>query len=330
MRLKLLDGMLPHPFGKLYAAEYFPPATKAKAETLVANLLKAYDEDIHQITWMSDTTRQKALEKLHTFTPHIGYPDHWRDFSGLVIKRNDLIGNVHRSSRFEWNYRLHRIDQPVDRNEWFMTPSTINAYYTQDFNAIFFPAAILQPPFFDPKADDAVNYGGIGAVIGHEISHGFDDQGSKYTGEGILQSWWTEKDRHSFEAITAKLGTQFNLFEPLPGLKVNGQLTMGENIGDLSGVSIALKAYQASLNGKKSPILDGFTGEQRFFLAFAQVWRSKLREPQLRRQVLSDPHSPAQYRVVGPLRNIDEWYTAFKVKPGDKMYLPPEARVKLW
>ncbi|MGZ5924670.1 MAG: M13 family metallopeptidase [Rhizomicrobium sp.] len=326
----LLDTMLPHPFGKLYVAKYFPPATKAKAEQLVANLLKAYDADIRTITWMSPVTRQKALDKLHAFTPHIGYPDKWRDFSGLAIKRDDLVGDAERSATFEWNYDLARIDQPVDRNEWGMTPPTINAYYTQLFNSIFFPAAILQPPFFDPNTDDAVNYGGIGAVIGHEISHGFDDQGSKYTGGGILQSWWTDDDRKAFEARTGMLGAQFDSYEGLPGLHVNGKLTMGENIGDLSGLTIALKAYHASLGGKPAPVLDGFTGDQRFFLSFAQIWRAKYRDGQMRQQVLSNPHSPPHFRVDGPTRNIDAWYEAFNVKPGDKMYLPPDQRVKLW
>jgi len=326
----LLDSMLSHPFGKLYVAKYFPPATKAKAEELVANLLKAYDADIRTITWMSPVTRQKALDKLHAFTPHIGYPEKWRDFSGLVIKRDDLVGDAERSNVFEWDYDLNRIDQPVDRNEWGMTPSTINAYYTQLFNSIFFPAAILQPPFFDPNADDAVNYGGIGAVIGHEISHGFDDQGSKYTGAGILESWWTDDDRKAFEGRVSMLGAQFDSYEGLPGLHVNGKLTMGENIGDLSGLTIALKAYHASLGGKKAPVLDGLTGDQRFFLAFAQVWRAKYRDGQMRQQILSNPHSPPHFRVVGPTRNIDGWYEAFDVKPGDKMYLPPEQRVKLW
>jgi putative endopeptidase len=326
----LLDTTLTHPFGKLYVAKYFPPATKAKVETLVANLLKAYDRDIRTITWMSPVTRQKALDKLHAFTPHIGYPDKWRDFSGLVIKRDDLIGDSERASVFEWNYRLGRIDQPVDRNEWGMTPPTINAYYTQLFNSIFFPAAILQPPFFDPNADDAVNYGGIGAVIGHEISHGFDDQGSKYDGGGILQSWWTEDDRKAFDARTGMLGAQFDSYEGLPGLHVNGKLTMGENIGDLSGLTIALKAYHASLGGRRAPVLDGFTGDQRFFLSFAQVWRAKYRDSQMRQQVLSNPHSPPHFRVLGPTRNIDAWYEAFDVKPGDAMYLPPDKRVRLW
>ena len=326
----LLDTTLTHPFGKLYVAKYFPPATKAKVETLVANLLKAYDADIRTITWMSPVTRQKALDKLHAFTPHIGYPDKWRDFSALVIKRDDLIGDSERARTFEWNYRLGRIDQPVDRNEWGMTPPTINAYYTQLFNSIFFPAAILQPPFFDPNADDAVNYGGIGAVIGHEISHGFDDQGSKYDGGGILQSWWTEDDRKAFDARTGMLGAQFDSYEGVPGLHVNGKLTMGENIGDLSGLTIALKAYHASLGGRRAPVLDGFTGDQRFFLSFAQVWRAKYRDSQMRQQVLSNPHSPPHFRVLGPTRNIDAWYEAFDVKPGDAMYLPPDKRVKLW
>jgi len=328
--VKLIDSALPHPFGKLYVAKYFPPETKAKAEALVANLLKAYDADIRKIAWMSEVTRQKALDKLHAFTPHIGYPDKWRDFSGLTIAKDDLVGDIERANAFEWQYRLGRIDQPVDRNEWGMTPPTINAYYTQLFNSIFFPAAILQPPFFDPNADDAVNYGGIGAVIGHEISHGFDDQGSKYTGGGILQSWWTDDDRKAFESRVSMLGAQYDSYEGLPGLHVNGKLTMGENIGDLSGISIALQAYHASLGGKPAPVIDGFTGDQRFFLAFAQIWRGKYRDGQMRQQVLSNPHSPPHFRVVGPTRNVDAWYAAFGVKPGDKMYLPPDQRVKLW
>jgi putative endopeptidase len=328
--VRLLDGRLGHPLGKLYVARFFPPESKAKVETLVGNLLKAYDADIRVIPWMTDATRQKALDKLHAFTPHIGYPDQWRDYSGLAIARDDLIGDVERSDVFEWNYRLSRIDQPVDRNEWNMTPPTINAYYTQVFNSIFFPAAILQPPFFDPNADDAVNYGGIGAVIGHEIGHGFDDQGSKYDGAGILQSWWTIDDRKAFEARTNALGAQFDSYEGLPGLHVNGKLTMGENIGDLSGINIALQAYHISLAGKPAPVLDGYSGDQRFFLSFAQVWRSKYRDGQMRQQVLSNPHSPPEFRVIGPTRNTDAWYTAFDVKPSDKYYLPPDQRVRLW
>jgi putative endopeptidase len=225
---------------------------------------------------------------------------------------------------------LTRIDGAVDRNEWYMTPPTINAYYTPTFNSIFFPAAILQPPFFDPKADDAVNYGGIGAVIGHEISHGFDDQGSKYDGDGNLKSWWTDEDRRNFEARVTMLGAQFDSYEGLPGLHVNGKLTMGENIGDLSGLTIALKAYHIALGGKDAPVMDDFTGDQRFFLAFGQIWRSKYRDALLRQLILSNPHSPPHFRVDGATRNLDDWYAAFNVKPGDKYYLPPDQRVKLW
>jgi putative endopeptidase len=326
----LLDQRLGHPLGKLYVAKYFPAEAKAKAETLISNLLKAYDADIRQIPWMTEATRQKALDKLHAFVPHVGYPDTWHDYSALVITREDLVGDISRSNVFDARYRLDRIDQPVDRNEWNMTPPTVNAYYTPVFNSIFFPAAILQPPFFDPLADDAVNYGGIGAVIGHEISHGFDDQGSKYNGQGLLQSWWTDADRAAFEQRVTALGAQYDAYEGLPGLHVNGKLTMGENIGDLSGLTIALKAYQISLGGKPAPVLDGYTGIQRLFLSFGQIWRSKYRDGAMRQQVLANPHSPPQFRAIGPTRNIDEWYTAFDVKPGDKEYLPPDKRVHLW
>jgi putative endopeptidase len=325
-----LDEKLGHPLGKIYVARYFPPESKAKVEALVANLLKAYDADIRKISWMTDATRQKALGKLHDFTPHVGYPDKWRDYSGLVIKRDDLIGDVERSRNFEWHYRTDRIDQTVDRNEWNMTPPTINAYYTPVLNSIFFPAAILQAPFFDPNADDAVNYGGIGAVMGHEIGHGFDDQGSKYTGLGVLESWWTDADRAAFEQRVSALGAQYDSYEGLPGLHLNGKLTMGENIGDLSGLSISLQAYHISLNGKAAPVLDGYTGDQRYFLAFAQIWRGKYRDGAMRQQVLSNPHSPPHWRVDGPTRNVDAWYTAFDVKPGDTYYLPPAQRVHLW
>jgi putative endopeptidase len=326
----LIDQRLGHPLGKIYVAKYFPPESKAKVEALVANLLKAYDADIRKIDWMTDVTKEKALDKLHHFTPHVGYPDKWRDFSSLDIQRDDLIGDIERSNTFEWHYRLDRIDQPVDRNEWGMTPPTINAYYTPVLNSIFFPAAILQPPFFDPNADDAVNYGGIGAVMGHEIGHGFDDQGSKYTGLGVLQSWWTDDDRKAFEARVSNLGAQYDSYEGLPGLHVQGKLTMGENIGDLSGLSISLQAYRVSLNGKKAPVLDGYTGDQRYFLGFAQIWRGKYRDGAMRQQVLSNPHSPPHWRVVGPTRNIDAWYRAFDVKAGDKYYLAPDQRVHLW
>ena len=326
----LIDHRLGHPLGKLYVAKYFPPESKAKVEALVANLLKAYDADIRKIDWMTAATKEKALDKLHHFTPHVGYPDKWRDFSGLDIQRGDLVGDIERSNSFEWHYNLDRIDQPVDRDEWHMTPPTINAYYTPVLNSIFFPAAILQPPFFDPNADDAVNYGGIGAVMGHEIGHGFDDQGSKYTGLGVLESWWTDADRQAFEQRVSNLGAQYDSYEGLPGLHVQGKLTMGENIGDLSGLSISLQAYHVSLNGKKAPVLDGYTGDQRFFLGFAQIWRGKYRDSAMRQQVLSNPHSPPHWRVVGPTRNIDAWYKAFDVKPGDKYYLAPDQRVHLW
>lgn len=328
--VRLLDDTLGEAFGKIYAAKYFPPSSKAKVEALVANLLKAYEADIKTLTWMSDATKAKALEKINRFTPYIGYPDKWRDYSGLTIDRSDLLGNAKRSNLFEWNRQVARLDQPVDKAEWQMTPSTVNAYYIPQFNSITFAAAILQPPFFDPNADDAVNYGAIGAVIGHEISHGFDDEGSKYAASGVLQNWWTAEDRTNFEARTKLLVNQFDTYEPLPGLHIRGANTLGENIADLAGLSIALKAYRISLGGKPAPMRDGFTGEQRLFLAFAQVWRAKNSEGVLRTVILSDVHSPEPFRARGAVRNIDDWYSAFDVKQGDKYYLPPEQRVKLW
>jgi putative endopeptidase len=328
--VRILDGKLGEALGKIYVAKFFPPESKAKVEKLVGNLLKAYEADIQSLTWMSDTTKKRALEKLHQFTPHIGYPDTWRDYSSLAISRDDLIGNVKRAAVFDWNRDVERLDKPVDKNEWHMTPPTVNAYYMRSFNSITFPAAILQPPFFDPNADDAVNYGGIGAVIGHEISHGFDDQGSKYTGTGNLESWWTEEDRANFKARTDCIVQQFDTYEPLPGLHVRGANTLGENIADLAGLSIALRAYRLSLEGKTAPLLDGFTGDQRVFMAFAQVWRIKFKEGDLRNRILSDVHSPGPFRVRGTMRNVEDWYKAFDVKPGQAYYLPPDARVKLW
>lgn len=326
----LIDQRLGHPLGKLYVAKYFPPESKAKVEALVANLLKAYDADIRQISWMTDTTKAKALDKLHHIKAHVGYPDVWRDFSGLVITRDELIGDIERSNAFEWHYRLDRIDRPVDRDEWNRTPPTVNAYYTPTLNSIFVYAGTLQAPFFDPNADDAVNYGAIGALIGHEIGHGFDDQGSKYSGLGVLENWWTDEDRKAFEARVSALVAQYDSYEGVLGLHVNGRLTMGENIGDLSGLAIALRAYHYSLNGKAAQVVDGYTGDQRFFLGFAQMWRNKTSEASLRRQILSDQHSPVHWRVVGPTRNVDAWYDAFGVRPGDKYYLPPDKRVHLW
>lgn len=326
----LLDNNIGEALGKLYVAEYFPPESKTKMQALVANLLKAYEADLQTLDWMTPQTRKKALDKLRKFTPYIAYPDKWRDYSALEIKRSDLIGDIQRSAEFEWNRNLKRLDQPVDKSEWEMTPQTVNAYYSPAQNKIVFPAAILQPPFFDPHADDAVNYGAIGAVIGHEISHGFDDRGSKYDGDGVLHNWWTDADRKNFDARTKRLGEQYDSYEPLPGLHVNGAFTMGENIADLAGLSIAYKAYRISLDGKTPPVLNGFTGNQRFFLGFGQVWKSKYRDNAIRAQILSDPHSPPHFRAVGATRNVDAWYDAFDVKPGAKYYLAPDQRVHLW
>jgi putative endopeptidase len=328
--IHLLDAELGEALGKLYVARFFPPEAKAKADQLVNNLLAAYKEDIKTLAWMSPETRTKALEKISQFMPKIGYPSHWRDYSAYTIKRDDLIGDLQRGAVFEWNREVNRINQPVDRTEWGMTPPTINAYYNPSFNEIVFPAAILQPPFFDPNADDAVNYGGIGAVIGHEISHGFDDQGSKYNGKGVFQNWWTTQDRANFDAKTKAMVKQYDSYEPLPGLHVIGENTLGENIADNAGIAIALKAYHISLNGKPAPVMDGLTGDQRFYLSFGQIWRTKQRDSSLRTQTLSNEHSPAEFRVIGPTRNQDEWYAAFNVQPGDKYYLPPDQRVHLW
>ncbi|HEV2650078.1 MAG TPA: M13 family metallopeptidase [Rhizomicrobium sp.] len=326
----LLDSTLGEALGRLYVAKYFTPAAKAKAEALVANLLKAYDADLHTLTWMSAETRQKALDKLHKFTPHIGYPDKWRDYSALAIDRHNLIGDVQAGRLFEWNREVKRLDDPVDKNEWGMTPPTINAYYDTSLNEIVFPAAILQAPFFDPAADDAVNYGGIGAVIGHEISHGFDDQGAEYDGDGTMQNWWTDGDKKAFTDRTTALTGQYDAFEVLPGVHVIGKNTLGENIADLAGATIALKAYHISLDGKPAPVLDGYTGDQRFFLSFAQIWRSKYQPNMMRLLAMSDVHSPDRFRANGVTRNLDAWYAAFDVKPTDKNYLPPEKRVRLW
>jgi putative endopeptidase len=279
---------------------------------------------------MSPETRQQALAKLDKLNVKIGYPDVWRDYSKFRVNPDDLLGNDKRGGEFEWNRRLSRLDQPVDRSEWGMSPQTVNAYYSTGLNEIVFPAAILQPPFFDPNADDAVNYGGIGVVIGHEISHGFDDQGSKYDATGALKNWWTSDDRKNFDGRTGALAEQYNTYAPLPGLFVNGRLTLGENIADLAGVTIANAAYHLSLNGKQPPVLDGYTGDQRFFLGFAQIWRYKAQEETTRQRLLSDPHSPPQFRVDGVVRNVDPWYSAFGVEPGNALFLPPEKRVHLW
>jgi len=280
---------------------------------------------------MTEATRRKALEKVRAFTVKVGYPDQWRDYSSLQIDRADLIGSVKNAARFDWDRDVKRIDQPVDKTEWGMTPPTVNAYYNPTANEIVFPAGILQYPQFDPSADDAVNYGAIGAVIGHEISHGFDDQGSKYDATGRLRSWWSDEDRKRFEAATTALAAQYDTYEGLPGLHVNGKLTLGENIADLAGLTIAHRAYQISLHGKEAPVLDGFTGDQRFYIAFGQAWRSKSKEGSMRQRLLSNPHSPPEFRVNGVVRNDDGWYAAFpSIGPGSKYYLPPERRIRLW
>jgi putative endopeptidase len=325
-----VQGEMGEAVGKLYVERHFPPDAKARMDEMVRNAIEAYRQAIGNLQWMSLPTKEKALAKLATFRPKIGYPKRWRDYSSLEIKRDDLVGNIDRSSIFEWKRELARLDQPVDRDEWFMTPQTVNAYYNASMNEIVFPAAILQPPFFNRKADDAVNYGGIGAVIGHEMGHGFDDQGSKWDGAGNLADWWTPADRAEFDRRGAALAAQYDKFEPFPGFKVNGRFTLGENIGDLAGLTIAYAAYHLSLNGKEAPVIDGLTGDQRYFMGWAQVWRRKHREDDLKTRLQTDPHSPAEYRANGTPRNVPEFFTAFGVKEGDKMYLPPEQRVKIW
>jgi len=325
-----VDGALGEQVGQLYVAKYFPAQSKAKMQELVANLRAALSERIDALDWMTPQTKSRAHEKLATFTPKIGYPDEWKDYSSLEVRRDDLIGNARRAAQWHWRYQVARLDKPVDRAEWQMTPQQINAYYNPLNNEIVFPAAILQPPFFDPNADTAVNYGAIGAVIGHEIGHGFDDQGRKFGPDGGLKDWWTQKDAQVFTGRVAKLIKQFSSFEALPGLKVNGANTVGENIGDLGGLNMAYHAYHLTLRGQPAPVIAGLTGDQRFFLSWAQVWRAKYREGALRELVMSDVHSPAYFRVNGPLPNIDPWYQAFDVQPGDKLYIEPQDRVSIW
>ena len=325
-----VNGALGEVVGKVYVKKHFPPEAKERMLELVGNLVKAYEKSIRELDWMSDETKAEALDKLSKFTPKIGYPDVWRDYSALEIRGDDYYGNVERAALAEYRRALDRQGGPVDRTEWGMTPQTVNAYYMPPLNEIVFPAAILQPPFFDLEADDAVNYGAIGAVIGHEIGHGFDDSGSTFDGDGVMRNWWTDQDRAEFEQRTGALVAQYDEFAPFDDLKVNGTFTLGENIGDLGGISIGLLAYQMSLDGKEPPVIDGFTGMQRVFLGFARVWRNVYRDEQLRLQIETDPHSPSMYRANGSVRNVPEWYEAFGVKEGDALYLPPDKRVKIW
>ena len=310
--------------------QYFPPEAKERMTDMVSNLLLAYKDSIEKLDWMTDETREQALDKLSKFTVKIGYPDTWKDYSQLVVKGSDLFGNLKRSADVAYEEMLKKQGGPVWKHEWGMTPQTVNAYYNPTANEIVFPAAILQPPFFDMNAEDAVNYGGIGAVIGHEIGHGFDDAGSTFDGDGALRNWWTDTDRQEFEARTAKLVEQFNEFEALPELFVNGEYTLGENIGDLGGISIALKAYHLTLEGEEAPVIDGYTGDQRVFIGYGQVWASKYRDEALRNQIQTDTHSPTKFRTNGALRNVPEFYEAFDVTEENDLYLPPEERVKIW
>jgi putative endopeptidase len=326
----LTNAVIGESVGRVYVARYFPPESKAKMDALVGDIRIALHARIEKLPWMGDETKAKALEKLSKFTVKIGYPATWRDYSKLTLKRDDLYGDVIRSSQYEWRRDVGRLNGPVDKAEWGMTPHTVNAYYNPSNNEIVFPAAILQAPFFDPDADPAINYGGIGGVIGHEISHGFDDQGRKSDGDGVLRDWWTGEDAAKFKVQADRLGAQYSAFEPLPGSHVQGGLTMGENIGDMGGLSLALDAYHASLKGQPAPVIDGLTGDQRVFLGWAQVWREKIRDEALRQLVVTNPHSPALYRVNGTIRNVEGWYAAFDVKPGDKLYVPPEQRVRIW
>ena len=325
-----VGSILGEPSGQLYVKRYFKPEAKARMDQLVKNILAAYSVGIDSLAWMSPETKLQAKDKLAHFTVKIGYPDKPRDFSALVIKRGDLIGNAMRYDIFQYKDAIGRLGKPVDRTRWGMTPQTVNAYYNPSNNEIVFPAAILQPPFFNVEADDAVNYGGIGAVIGHEVGHGFDDQGRKSDGLGNLRDWWTANDAKSFEARTTKLGAQYAAINPIDDLHINPALTMGENIGDLSGLAQAYRAYRISLNGKEAPVINGFTGDQRFFIGFAQIWRNKFRDESLRQRLLTDPHSPSMARAFVPLINNDAFDAAFGIKEGDKMYVAPADRVKIW
>ena len=325
-----VNQLLGESVGKIYVSRHFKPEAKVRMLELVENLREAYRVAIIDLDWMGEETKKQALTKLAKFTPKIGYPDKWRDYSKLKIDPNDLVGNFRRASQFYYQRNIDKLGKPIDKTEWHMNPQTVNAYYNSVMNEIVFPAAILQPPFFNLEADDAVNYGGIGGVIGHEMGHGFDDQGSKSDGDGVLRNWWTESDLKEFKIRTTQLVDQYNKFEPIPGEFINGQLTLGENIGDLGGLTIAHRAYKISLQNRESKKIDEFTGEQRFFMGWAQVWAFKYRDEALRNQLLTNPHSPAPYRCNGVLMNMPEFANAYKLNKTDKMYLPPEEKVKIW
>ena len=323
-------GSLGEAVGQIYVQRHFPESAKLQMQDLVENLRAALRQSIEQNDWMGPLTKEEAYQKLEAFRPKIAYPDLWEDLSTIEITRDSLFGNARNVREFRYREEIERIGQPTDREEWGMTPQTVNAYYNSSFNEIVFPAGILQPPFFDPAADPAVNYGGIGAVIGHEMGHGFDDQGSKSDWAGIQRNWWTDEDRANFEGQATVIADQYAAFEPVPGYFVDGRFTLGENIGDVGGVSLAYRAYRMSLGGEEAPVIDGLTGDQRFFLAWAQVWQRKYRDDALIQRLTSDPHSPAEFRVNGVVRNFDAWYEAFDVQPEDDLYLPPEDRVTIW
>jgi len=328
--VSVVNRNLGEAIGQVYVKRHFPPVAKAQMDDLIENLRAAFKDGIDNLEWMGADTKVEAHDKLAKFYAKIGYPKNWKDYSTLSVDKNDLIGTMKSANVWQWNDMVSKLGGPINKGEWFMTPQTVNAYYNPGFNEIVFPAAILQAPFFDPNADPAVNYGGIGAVIGHEMGHGFDDQGAKSDGDGKQRNWWSEADQAAFKAKSAALVAQYDQFEPLPGEHINGQLSLGENIGDLTGITMAYAAYKKSLGGKPAPMIDGYTGDQRFFLAYGQIWQRKFRDEAMRTQLKNGPHSPGEYRANGIVRNFDGWYEAFDVQPGDVLYLAPEDRVKIW
>ncbi len=328
--IDLVDGTIGEALGQVYVAKFFPASAKTDMQHLVANFKAALSALVDKAAWMSASTKKEAQAKLNAFGAKLGYPDKWKDYSALTVVRNDLAGNVRRATEWTWNYEVHKLGGPIDKTEWGMTPQTNNAYYSSQRNEICFPAGILLPPYYDPPADLASNYGEIGATIGHEMSHGFDDQGRKSDSRGMMRDWWTKEDAARYTTEAKKLVAQYSTYSPVPGLNLNGQQTLGENIADLAGLVIAYEAYHRALGGKDAPVIDGMTGDQRFFLSYAQSWKTKYRPERLRDLAVSNVHSPAEFRVNGVVRNVDAWYTAFNVKPGDKLYLPPEQRARPW